>query len=98
MPQVPQSNLRAVNNLGQNTPSSPARVGLIVGPCVSGPVNQIVLDDSISTIVSNFDSGPASEVAATALVEPGAGPDTVVVVTYPPMPVSPQRAWPPASQ
>lgn len=73
MPQVPQSNLRAVNNLGQNTPSSPARVGLIVGPCVSGPVNQIVLDDSISTIVSNFDSGPASEVAATALVEPGAG-------------------------
>lgn len=73
MPTVPQSNLRAVNNLGQNTPSSPAQVGLVVGPSVIGTANQIILDDSITTIIQNFDSGPASEEAATALVEPGAG-------------------------
>lgn len=73
MATVPQSNLRAVNNLGQNTPSSPAQVGLVVGPTVSGTANQIILDDSITTVIQNFDSGPGSEEAATALVEPGAG-------------------------
>ena len=73
MPTVPQSNLRAVNNLGQNTPSSPAQVGLVVGPTVSGTANQIILDDSITTVIENFDSGPGSEEAATALVEPSAG-------------------------
>lgn len=73
MPTVPQSNLVAANNLGQNTPSSPAQVGLVLGPTVSGTVNLIIRDDSISTILQNFDSGPGSEVAATALVEPSPG-------------------------
>lgn len=73
MPTVPKSDLRAVNNLGQNTPSSPAKVGLVAGPSVIGTDNEIILDDSITTIIQNFDSGPASEEAATALVEPNAG-------------------------
>lgn len=73
MPQVPQSTLVAVNNLAGNTPSSPAQVGLVVGPTVAGVVNQLVLDQSINTIVSTFDSGPGSEVAATALNEPAPG-------------------------
>lgn len=73
MPQVPQSNLVAVNNLGANFPSSPAQVGLVVGPTVSGMVNEIVLDDSISTIVSSFGAGPGSEIAGTALAEPSPG-------------------------
>lgn len=73
MPTVPQSNLVAANNLGQNTPSSPAQVGLVLGPTAIGTANQIIIDSGISTILQNFDSGPGSEVAATALVEPSAG-------------------------
>ena len=45
MPTVPKSDLRAVNNLGQNTPSSPAKVGLVAGPSVIGTDNEIILDD-----------------------------------------------------
>jgi hypothetical protein len=73
MPTVPSSQLVAVNGLGQNTPADPSRVGLVIGPTAAGTPNQILLDDSLSTIEANFDSGPGSEEAATALVEPGAG-------------------------
>lgn len=73
MPPVPSSSLVAVNNLAGSTPSSPAQVGLVVGPTVTGPLNTITLDQSINTIVSTYDSGPGSEVAATALNEPSPG-------------------------
>lgn len=73
MATVPSSQLIAIDGLGQNTPSDPSRVGLVIGPTAAGTPNQIILDDSLSTIQANFDSGPGSEEAATALVEPGAG-------------------------
>ena len=73
MPAVPSSNLIAVNNLGANFPGSPAQSGLVVGPSVSGTVNSIIRDDSISTVLANFGGGPASEYAATALTEPNHG-------------------------
>lgn len=69
MPPVPSSNLVAVNNLGANFPGSPAQTGLVIGPTVGGTANTIILDDSISTALANFDTGPGTEYAGTALVE-----------------------------
>ena len=73
MPPVPQSNLVAVNNLGANFPGSPAQTGLVCGPTVSGTPNELVLDDSIGTALSSFGTGPGTEIAGTALVEPNHG-------------------------
>lgn len=73
MPTVPQSNLIAVNNLAGNLPASPAQIGLVVGPSVLGTANQILLDDSINAVLTNFGGGPASEIAGTALNEPNHG-------------------------
>ena len=69
MPPVPSSNLVAVNNLGANFPGSPAQTGLVIGPTAAGTANEIILDDSISTALANFDTGPGTEYAGTALVE-----------------------------
>lgn len=73
MPSVPVSDLIAVNNLANNLPESPAQVGLVVGPTQLGTVNQIVRDESINTVISEFGGGPGSEYAAQALNEPGHG-------------------------
>lgn len=73
MAAVPSSQLVAIDGLGQNTPADPSRVGLVIGPTAAGTPNQIILDDSLSTIQANFDSGPGSDEAATAIVEPSAG-------------------------
>lgn len=73
MPSVPVSDLVAVNNLANNLPESPAQVGLVVGPTQLGTVNQIIRDDSINTVISEFGGGPGSEYAAQALNEPSHG-------------------------
>lgn len=73
MPNVPSSNLSAVNNLSNNFPVDPSRNGLVIGPTEIGTANSIVLDDSISTVVSEFKSGPGADEAGTALAETGHG-------------------------
>jgi len=73
MPAVPSSNLTAVNNLAGNFPVDPSRSGLVIGPTVAGTPNLIILDDSINTVVSEFESGPGADEAATALAEPNHG-------------------------
>lgn len=73
MPTVPSSNLVAINNLAGNLPASPAQIGLVLGPTVSGTANGILLDDSINSVLTNFGGGPGSEVAGTALNEPNHG-------------------------
>lgn len=73
MPSVPSSELTAVNNLGANVPPVPSRVGLVLGPTVSGTANSIIHDDSVNTALANFGAGPGTEVAGTALTEPNHG-------------------------
>lgn len=73
MPTVPASNLVAINNLGANSPASPAQTGLVVGPTVSGTANSIILAGSINTSLALFGGGPGCEYVGTALTEPSHG-------------------------
>lgn len=73
MPSVPSSSMIAINNLGANLPTVPSRVGLVLGPTVSGTANSILLDTDVNSALSNFGAGPGTEVAGTALTEPNHG-------------------------
>lgn len=73
MPGVPSSNIQAVNNLTNQQPSSPAQVGIVIGPANAGTVNALLFEPSISQIVTDFQGGPMPEVSACALREVNPG-------------------------